>query len=150
VDDAEGARQRRQSALVPISPARPPQLVGRVFRGSSVVATGLLTKKQLRSSAWRRLRHDVYADSALPVTHRLLISAVGLGLPEGAGFTGRSAATLWGVDDIADPTDPVDVPRRALDGIPVRASVSVPYGRVCNWSAGGDGCAPVGWTVPST
>lgn len=74
-----------------------------------MVATGLLTKKQLRSSAWRRLRQDVYADAALPVTHRLLISAVGLGLPEGAGFTGRSAATLWGVDDIADPTDPVEV-----------------------------------------
>ncbi len=113
MDDGEWARRRRQSALVPTQPARPPTLVGRVFRGSSVVASGLLTKKQLRSSVWRRLRQDVYADASLPVTHRLLVSAVGLVLPEGAGFTGRSAATLWGVDDIANPTDPVEVVVRA-------------------------------------
>jgi hypothetical protein len=94
---------------VPSPPARPPQLVGRVFRGSSVVAEGLLTKKQLRSSIWRRLRQDVYADAALAVTHRLMVSAVGLTLPEGAGFIGRSAATLWGVTDVADPADPVEV-----------------------------------------
>jgi hypothetical protein len=94
---------------VPTPPARPPQLVGRVFRGSSAVARGLLTKKQLRSSAWRRLRQDVYADAALAVTHRVQVSAVGLVLPEGAGFTGRSAATLWGVQDAASPTDPVEV-----------------------------------------
>jgi G:T-mismatch repair DNA endonuclease (very short patch repair protein) len=95
--------------LVPTPPARPPQLVGRVFRGSTVVAQGLLTRKQLRSAAWRRLRQDVYADMALPVTHRLLVSAVGLVLPQGAGFTGRSAASLWGVPDVASPTDPVEV-----------------------------------------
>ena len=69
----------------------------------------MLTKKQLRSSTWRRLRQDVYADAALPVTHRLLVSAVGLTLPERAGFTGLSAATLWGVPDVASPTDRVDV-----------------------------------------
>jgi hypothetical protein len=109
VDDGEIARSGPQSLLVPTPPARPPQLVGRVFRGSSVVAKGLLTKKQLRSSVWRRLRQDVYADAALPVTHRLMVIAVGLMLPEGAGFTGRSAATLWGMPDLADLTDPVDV-----------------------------------------
>jgi hypothetical protein len=94
---------------VPVPPARPPQLVGRVFRGSTVVTKGLLTRKQLRSSAWRRLRQDVYADATLPVTHRLMVSAVGLVMPEGAGFTGRSAAMLWGVRDVATPTDLVDV-----------------------------------------
>jgi G:T-mismatch repair DNA endonuclease (very short patch repair protein) len=106
---AERSRAARQSLLVPTPPARPPQLVGRVFRGSTVVAQGLLTRKQLRSAAWRRLRQDVYADMALPVTHRLLVSAVGLVLPQGAGFTGRSAASLWGVPDVASPTDPVEV-----------------------------------------
>jgi G:T-mismatch repair DNA endonuclease (very short patch repair protein) len=106
---AERPRAGRQSLLVPAPPARPPQLVGRVFRGSTVVTRGLLTRKQLRSSAWRRLRQDVYADALLPVTHRLMVSAVGLVLPQGAGFTGRSAATLWGVPDVAGPTDPVDV-----------------------------------------
>jgi hypothetical protein len=94
---------------VPTTPARPAQLVGRVFRGSSVVAQGLLTKKQLRSSAWVRLRQDVYADATLPLTHRLLVSAVGLVLPEGAGFAARSAAVLWGVPDIAGAADPVEV-----------------------------------------
>jgi hypothetical protein len=74
-----------------------------------VVVEGLLTRKQLRSSSWRRLRQDVYADVALAVTHRLMVSAVGLTLPEGAGFTGRSGATLWGVKDVATVTDPVEV-----------------------------------------
>ena len=70
---------------------------------------GLLTPKQLRSSAWTRLRQDVYADASSSVTHRLLVSAVGLRLPAGAGFTGRSAAVLWGVPDVAEPEDPVEV-----------------------------------------
>jgi hypothetical protein len=74
-----------------------------------VVVEGLLTRKQLRSSSWRRLRQDVYADVALAVTHRLMVSAVGLTLLEGAGFTGRSGATLWGVKDVATVTDPVEV-----------------------------------------
>lgn len=56
-----------------------------------------------------RLRQDVYADAALPVTHRLLISAVGLSLPVGAGFAGRSAAVLWGMPELAAVNDPVEV-----------------------------------------
>ncbi|RBY80109.1 hypothetical protein DQ239_03190 [Blastococcus sp. TF02-09] len=80
-----------------------------MFLGSDVVQRGLLTRKQLRSPAWRRLRQDVYADAALEVTHRLLISAVGLVLPAGAGFTGLSAAVLWGAADVAGPLDPVEV-----------------------------------------
>ncbi|WP_233488693.1 hypothetical protein [Blastococcus sp. TF02-09] len=94
---------------MPIRAARPEQLRGRVFLGSDVVQRGLLTRKQLRSPAWRRLRQDVYADAALEVTHRLLISAVGLVLPAGAGFTGLSAAVLWGAADVAGPLDPVEV-----------------------------------------
>src|SRR3954452_5242684 len=92
-----------------MTPSRPPQLVGRVFRGSRVVGEVLLTKKQLRSSVWRRLRQDVYADASLPVTHRLMVSAVALTLPERAGFTGRSAATLWGATDVAAASDSVEV-----------------------------------------
>lgn len=94
---------------VPTPPHRPEALCGRVFRGSSVVRAGLLRKKQLRSSVWPRLRQDVYADAALPVTHRLLVSAVGLTMPDGAGFGGRSAATLWNVSGVADPADPIEV-----------------------------------------
>jgi hypothetical protein len=73
------------------------------------VARGWLTRKQLRSAAWRRLRQDVDADAALQVTHRLQISAVGLVLPQGAGFAGRSAALLWGAVDLAHADDPVEV-----------------------------------------
>jgi hypothetical protein len=80
-----------------------------VFRGSTAVAAGWLTRKQLRSSAWVRLRQDVYADASLPVTYRLRVSAVGLTLPDGAGFAGRSAAVLWGARWVAGAADPVEV-----------------------------------------
>lgn len=125
---------------MPIPPTRPPQLVGRVFRGSAVVAGGLLTRKQLRCAAWVRLRQDVYADAALPITHRLLISAVGLTLPAGAGFCGLSAALLWGVPDIAAVQDPVEVvlPSGGRwhpgSGVVVRRTSSVPrLERVGRW-----------------
>ena len=91
------------------SPARPQQLAGRVFRGSTVIAAGLLTRKQLRSSAWVRLRQDVYADVSLPLTYRLRVSAVGLTLPEGAGFAGRSAGVLGGAALVGGAADPVEV-----------------------------------------
>ncbi len=109
VDNGDPRRSGRQSpARAPR--ARPPAaLEGKVFRGTTVVAQGLLTAKQLRSSPWRRLRQDVYADARLPVTHRLLISAVGLVLPDGAAFGGRSAAVLWGIGDVATADDPVEV-----------------------------------------
>ena len=67
-----------------------------MFRGSTAVRRRWLTRKQLRGPAWRRLRQDVYADARLDVTHRVLVSAVGLTLPPGAGFAGVSAAVLWG------------------------------------------------------
>ena len=94
---------------MPVSPARPPELVGRVFRGSHVVARGLLTRKQLRSRAWVRLRQDVYADATLDLTYRVRVSAVGLALPEAAAFVGRSAAVLWGLGWVAGAADPVEV-----------------------------------------
>jgi hypothetical protein len=92
------------------------------------VQQGLLTSKQLRSSAWRRLQPDVYADAALAVTHRVLLTAVGLTLPAGAGLAGRTAGVLWGVADLAAADDPVEVllPRgmrwNAGEGVRVRAA----------------------------
>ena len=129
---------------MPVRPSRPEQLRGRVFRGSDVVQRGLLTRKQLRSPAWHRLRQDIYADAALEVTHRLLISAVGLVLPEGAGFTGLSAAVLWGVPDVAGPRDPVEVVlpsgQRWHPGAGVRvhrASQAVRLERIGRWKCTG-------------
>jgi very-short-patch-repair endonuclease len=43
------------------------------------------------------------------MTYRLRISAVGLGLPPGAGFAGRSAAFLWGARWVAGAADSVEV-----------------------------------------
>jgi very-short-patch-repair endonuclease len=93
-----------------------------VFRGSTVVRSGRLTRHQVHSSAWRRLFPDVYACATLPVTHELRTLAVTRVLFPGAVACGRSAAVLWGVD-LAGPDDPVeclvpaDVHRGAVPGV---------------------------------
>ena len=114
---------------MPRPPVRPPALRGRVFRGTWALQTGVLTPDQLRSSAWRRLRRDVYADAALPVDHRLLVSGVGLVAPKGAVFSGLSALVLAGGDAFAAPGDPVEVTLpagerwRAVPGVRVRTAL---------------------------
>ncbi|PYC76028.1 hypothetical protein C7C45_02720 [Micromonospora arborensis] len=88
---------------------RPPQLRGRIFRGSIAISRGLLTRNDLRSSAWRPLFRDVYADARVRVTHRIRCAAVGRWLiPPGAAIAGRSAAAFYGCTKPA-PSDPVDV-----------------------------------------
>ncbi|MEU8184046.1 hypothetical protein AB0B86_25150 [Micromonospora sp. NPDC049047] len=103
---------------MPKAPRRPPQLRGRVFRGSTAVSQGLLSRNDLRSSAWRPLFRDIYADATLEVTHRVRCTAVGrLLIPPEAAVAGRSAAAVYGCP--APPaTDPVDVlvPRAARIG----------------------------------
>jgi hypothetical protein len=95
-----------------------------VFRGSSVVRSGRLTRHQLHSSAWQRLYPDVYACAGLECTHELRTLAVTQVLLPGAVACGRTAANLWGVD-LAGADDPVEciVPRtcrsRPLPGIRV-------------------------------
>ncbi|WP_203871183.1 DUF559 domain-containing protein, partial [Plantactinospora endophytica] len=89
---------------------RPPQLRGRIFRGSQVVARGLLTKHELRSSAWRPLFRDIYADAELTVAHHTRCAVVGrFLLPEGAAIAGRSAAALYGATTHADEDGMVEV-----------------------------------------
>lgn len=94
---------------MPPQPHRPQALAGRVFRGSSAVAAGLLTRHQLRSSAWIRLRHDVYADARLVRDHALACRAAVLRLPPCATIAGSSAAYLLGVEHAARFTDDVQV-----------------------------------------
>ncbi|MGY1808066.1 DUF559 domain-containing protein [Blastococcus sp. SYSU D00669] len=91
---------------MPPPPARPDRLRGKIFRGSTAVRSGLLTKAQLRSSAWQRLFPDVYACASLPLDHRLRAVAVAGVLLRGAVLTGRSAAVVWGVE-LAAPDDDV-------------------------------------------
>ncbi|MGY1829906.1 endonuclease domain-containing protein [Geodermatophilus sp. SYSU D01180] len=91
---------------MPRPPVRPPQLAGRVFRGSAVVRAGLLTRSQLRTSAWRRVFPDVHACTTARIDHAVRALAVSRLLLPGAVVSGRRAAVLWGVD-LADADDDV-------------------------------------------
>jgi hypothetical protein len=96
---------------VPPVPTRPDVLRGKVFRGSTVLRAGRLTRGQLRSTAWQRLFPDVYfpdvyACASLRVNHELrALAAVGVLVPD--AVLCRSAAVLWGVD-LAGPGDDVE------------------------------------------
>ncbi|SNR87114.1 T/G mismatch-specific endonuclease [Geodermatophilus saharensis] len=92
-----------------VAPRRPPVLHGRVFRGTWAVGAGVLTKDELRSTAWRRLRRDVYADATLPVDHLVLARGVALVMPRSAALGGLTAAVLWGAGGLATAEDPVEV-----------------------------------------
>jgi hypothetical protein len=67
------------------------------------VASGVLTRTQLTSTAWRRLFRDVYADAALPDTHETAVAGAALIVPPSAVFAGRSAAHLLGAESLAEP-----------------------------------------------
>ncbi|HEX5543749.1 MAG TPA: hypothetical protein VFX60_19700 [Micromonospora sp.] len=94
---------------MPPQPDRPRALAWQVFRGSDVVSRGLLTRHQLRSSAWVRLRHDVYADARLERDHELACRAAALRLPSSAVLAGPSTAYLLGVEHAAQFADDVHV-----------------------------------------
>ncbi|MBY8874859.1 hypothetical protein K7640_23815 [Micromonospora sp. PLK6-60] len=94
---------------MPKAPRRPPALRGRIFRGSAAISGGLLTRNDLRSSAWRPLFRDVYADASIRVSHPHRCGAVIRWLvPAGTAIAGRSAAALYGVA-ATSPEDPIDV-----------------------------------------
>ncbi|GAB3194008.1 hypothetical protein GCM10027261_10930 [Geodermatophilus arenarius] len=116
-----------------------------MFRGTWAVAAGVLTKDELRSGAWRRLRQDVYADAGLPVDHRLMARGVSLVMPRSAALGGRTAAVLWGAADLARAEDPVEVvvppgrrwspgPGVAVRSAPLRGDV-VHDGSWLRWTA---------------
>jgi hypothetical protein len=94
---------------VPVPAARPPQLRDQIFRGTAAVAGGVLSRDQLRSPAWRRLRRDVYADADLRVDHQLHARAVSLVAPPATVFAGLTAVVLWGGREFASTADPVEV-----------------------------------------
>jgi very-short-patch-repair endonuclease len=88
---------------------RPESLRGRVFRKRDVIAAGVLTPSELRSSAWRRVYRGVYADAELPDTFGLRIAGAALLVPPGAVFSGRTAAFLHGATDLVETRSPVEV-----------------------------------------
>ncbi|HMC67600.1 MAG TPA: type IV toxin-antitoxin system AbiEi family antitoxin, partial [Mycobacteriales bacterium] len=71
--------------------------MGRPFTSEDARAVGL-TYKQLRSSAYRRLFHDVYVDATEPDSVELRAAAIGLVLPDGAVVGLTAAAWLHGAD----------------------------------------------------
>ena len=115
-----------------VPPYRPADLRGRVFRGSAVVDAGVLTRRQLDSRAWRRLFRDVYACATVEATHALRATAAASVLLPGAVVTGRSAAVLWGLGDVAGPADEVEVtvppgcPISVVPGVRVRRAALAP------------------------
>jgi hypothetical protein len=72
------------------------------------VGVGVLTRTQLRGPALRRLYQDVYVPAGLPYTHELRCGAAALVVHRDAVITGRSAATLGGVQ-LARAKDPVEL-----------------------------------------
>ncbi|MET8252396.1 DUF559 domain-containing protein [Micromonospora sp. NPDC005197] len=94
---------------MPPRPYRPDALTWQVFRGSDAVRAGLLSEHQLRSAAWVRLRHDIYADARLDRDHALACRAALLRLPPGVVVGGPSAAFLHGIEHAAAFTDDVHV-----------------------------------------
>src|SRR5204862_727165 len=78
-------------------PRRPPELLSRPFTSRQAKAAGLTTS-QLRSSAWRRLFHDVYVAADVADTFTVRAEAVKLVLPADAVVGYATAAWLHGVD----------------------------------------------------
>jgi very-short-patch-repair endonuclease len=110
------------------------------FRGSEAVAAGLVTRRQLVPPRYQRVFRDVYVPAATALTHELRCECAALALPADAVITGRSAATLRGVQ-LALPGDPVEVIaglqtrlfRRAgvdLRRCEVRADEAQPWSRI--------------------
>ncbi|WP_406692588.1 DUF559 domain-containing protein [Saccharopolyspora sp. ID03-671] len=66
------------------------------------------TDKQLQKGPFRRIFHGVYAHESVPVTHELRCLGAAMVLPSSAVITGRSAATLHGIE-LASTYDPVEV-----------------------------------------
>jgi hypothetical protein len=105
-------------------PTVPAALLRRPFRGTQAVADGLLTARQLSSSAWRRLFRDVYLHRDAPADPLNRLRAAALLIPPGAALSHGSAAYLLGATDLgAEPPTHVTVPLstrlRAYDGLMV-------------------------------
>jgi hypothetical protein len=88
-------------------PLVPDDLRSEVFRGSTAVRSGVLSRRQLSGPTWRRLFQDVYVHRDVPITHELRIRGAVALLPS-AVVTGVSAGVLWGLD-LAGPDDDVEV-----------------------------------------
>lgn len=114
----------------------PIALHGRVFRGRDAVTRGLLTPANLRSRAWQRVFHGIYADASMQLPHELRAAAAIVFLaPAGATIAGRSAASLYSalVGDHGDPIElllPVAAPACRVAGVVTHRGALAPADRV--------------------
>jgi very-short-patch-repair endonuclease len=107
---------------MPTPPRVPARLRHRPFRGSAAVRSGLLSKRQLEGSQWRRLYPDVYIHSAALLEHWTWCGAAALFLPAGSAIGGRSAAHLYFVDLLPMGEPPVEAiipPTRSMKRHPM-------------------------------
>ena len=88
-------------------------------------ASGLgVTRGQLRGPSYRRMGSGFYRWVGLKESPQLILAAVAGRLPDGAAFSGRTAAWLHGLD--LAPCDPIEV---TIPGPIVAAAVPVhPFG----------------------
>jgi hypothetical protein len=109
------------------------------LRGSTAIATGLLTRHQLAGPAWRKLFRDVYVAADAPVDHLTGCRAAALLLPPGAALSHRSAAMLYGAD-VLERGQPVEVTASGRGGPrpqPGLAVVRSPLAVADVWTRGG-------------
>ncbi|MFC5063873.1 endonuclease domain-containing protein [Actinomycetospora atypica] len=90
------------------------------FRGSEAVATGRLTRGELRGPRFRKLGTDTYVSAAVPDEPRLAVRAASVAAGPGAVVTGWSAALWWRCDVLPWPPPPVElaVPDRRVRAAP--------------------------------
>ncbi|MCI4065288.1 endonuclease domain-containing protein [Micromonospora sp. R77] len=112
-------------------PRRPAELAGKVFFARDAIQRGLLTRNELRSSAWRQLFHNVYADARLAVSHRTrCLAAASWLFPPGCLVAGRSAVALLG-GPVPGPDEPVEVLVDPASRFGPLAGLLI---HVCRWS----------------
>lgn len=114
---------------MPRTAAQPQSLRYELFLGSSAVAAGLLSARQLEGPAWRRLFRGVYIAADAGIDHLVRCKAAALLLPAGAALSHRSAAMLHsanilGRDQPVEATAPVGA--RSQPGLRVVRSVLEP------------------------
>src|SRR5690625_2374005 len=111
--------------MSPRTPHTPAALRHAPFLGSEARHRGLLTRQQLKSSCWRRLYGDVYVNSEVPDSPKLLIRAAALLLPPGGVISGTTAAWVHGADirrlgEDVELTLPRDTPMAPRAGLRIR------------------------------
>lgn len=91
---------------MPAKPAVHAALGSGPFSLAEARAVGV-TRGQLRGPAYRRLGSGLYCSAGLKASPQLRITAVARRLPDGAAFSGLTAAWLHGLD--VEPCDPIEV-----------------------------------------